>query len=121
MIAKLQHWSLRSRDSAGWQSPDEDGTRLFGLVFGHPKHFDGKELITSPVVQCTANRVVTRSGSEYALGPIDPAYERRYPGALQRLLARLGNDPMAPAPRRDRWISRAIKFLAQLTGKRSPS
>jgi hypothetical protein len=121
MTAQLQHWSLCSRRSGEWQSPDEDGARIFGLVFGHPRHFDGKELLTSPVVKRSANRIMTRSGSEYALGPIDPAYERRYPGALQRLLARLGNDPMAPAPRRAGWISRAKKFLMRLTGKRSTS
>jgi hypothetical protein len=63
--------------------------RLFGFVFGHPRHLDGKELLTSPVVRCHANRIVTRSGSEYELGSIDPAYERRYPDALNRLFARL--------------------------------
>lgn len=121
MTAKLQHWSLCSRRSGEWLSPDAEGARIFGLVFGHPRHFDGKELLTSPVVKRAANRIVTRSGSEYALGPIDPAYERRYPGALQRLLARLGNDPMATAPRRDGWISRVKQFLMRLTGKRNTS
>ena len=62
---------------------------MFGFIFGHPRHLDGKELLTSPVMRCRANHIVTRSGSEYELGSIDPAYERRYPDALQRLFARL--------------------------------
>ena len=33
--------------------------------------------------------VFTKSGSEYQLGLVDSSYERRYPGSLQRLLARL--------------------------------
>ena len=89
MFARLQHWSLHSRPPGEWQSPEEDGARVFGFVFGHPRHLDGKELLTSPVMRNSDNRIVTRSGSEYELGSIDPAYEPRYPDALLRLFARL--------------------------------
>ena len=93
MIAKLQHWSLRSRPLGEWQSPEDDGVCVFGFLMGHPRHCDGKEVLTSRVVRCQDNRIVTKSGSEYELGSPDPSYERSYPGALQRLFARLEQCP----------------------------
>jgi hypothetical protein len=125
MVARLQNWSLCARPPGGWQSPDNDGVRVFGFVFGHPRHLDGKELITSPVMRCFDNLVVTRSGSEYELGSIDPAYERRYPDALQRLFACLEqggtNRVRANEPRRDWCISRMRRLLASLSCKQRAS
>jgi hypothetical protein len=121
MFAKLQHWSLHSRPLGEWQSPEQDGVRVFGYVYGHPLHRDGKEVLTSPVIRCSANRIVTRSGSEYELGAVNPAYERRYPGALDRLLIRLGWTPKgcapAIAPRRAGCLSKVTRFLSSLGSK----
>ena len=101
--------------------------RVFGFVFGHPRHLDGKELLTSPVMRCSANRIVTRSGSEYELGSVDPAYERRYPDALKRLFARLeqggrgaggkgreGAEERSRGRREQSFVSRMRRFLAAL-------
>jgi len=89
MITRLEHWSLCSRPFGRVQPPEEEGVCLVGCVVGHPRHRDGKEVLTSPVMHCGVNAVVTKSGSEYALGLVDPSYERSYPGARQRLLTRL--------------------------------
>ena len=89
MNTKLEHWSLRSRPLGRVQPPEEDGVCLLGFVVGHPRHSDGKEVLTSPVMHYGANRIVTKSGSEYELGLVDPSYERCYPGSRQRLLTRL--------------------------------
>ena len=126
MAARLQQWSLRSRRLGQWQSPEEEGVCLFGFVVGHPRHRNGKEVLTTPVIRCCANRIVTRSGNEYELGLTDPAYERRYPGALQRLLARQQQDPAtdlarAPQPRHDGFVSRMRRFVASLVGKQRTS
>jgi hypothetical protein len=125
MIARLQCWSLFSKPPGEWEPPEKDGVRVFGFVFGHPRHLDGKELLTSPVLRCCANRIVTRSGSEYELGSIDPAYERRYPGSLRRLCVRLDPDSKDEAQRcaswRDACVSRVRKFLASLACKQRPS
>ena len=79
------------------QPPEEDAVCLFGFVAGHQRHRDGKEVLTSAVMHCVAHRIVTKSGTEYELGSVDPSYERSYPGALQRLLARLNAVRQEPA------------------------
>ena len=89
MNTRLEHWSLCSRPFGQAQAPEEESVCLLGFVVGHPLHRDGKEVLTSPVMHYGSNRVVTKSGSEYELGLVDPSYECRYPGALERLLTRL--------------------------------
>ena len=66
---------------------------MHGFVSGHPCCADGKEVTTSCVVGRAGNKVVTKSGSEYELGTVDPAYESMFPGAPQRVLARLSRIP----------------------------
>ncbi len=93
---RLEHWSLRSRPYGRWESPEEKGVCLFGHVVGHPLHQDGKEVLTTSILHFGVDCIVTKSGSEYQLGTVDPDYERRYPRALQRLLKVL--DKCLPAP-----------------------
>ncbi len=88
-IMKLQNWSVRSRPWGQFESPEQEGSCLYGLIVGHSLHRDGREVLTSRLAGRRANCVVTSSGSEYELGEIDPAYERTYPEARQRLLASL--------------------------------
>jgi hypothetical protein len=89
MNTRLERWSLRSRPFGLLQPPEEEDVCLFGVVVGHPCHRDGKEVLTSPVMHYGAKRIVTKSGSEYELGLVDPSYERFFPGAFERLLSRL--------------------------------
>jgi hypothetical protein len=93
----LRNWSLRSRPSGQLESPEQEGSCLYGLIIGHPLHRDGKEVLTSPVAARCANHIVTKSGSEYDLADPDPAYERLYPQARQRLFARLEPCSRQPA------------------------
>ena len=85
----LQNWSVRSRPWGQLEAPEREGSCLYGLVVGHPRHRDGKEVLTSLVVARHAGHILTKSGSEYDLADPDPDYERLYPEARQRLLARL--------------------------------
>ena len=93
MNTRLEHWSLRSRPLGLVEAPEQEDVCLFGVIVGHPFHRDGKEVLTSPVRHYRANRIVTKSGSEYELGSVDPSYERCYPAALQRLLSCLATGP----------------------------
>ncbi len=86
---KLDHWSLRSRPLGRIEPPEVPGVCLFGNVVGHPYHLDGKEVLTTAVLHFGLDCVITKSGSEYELGEIDPAYEMLYPGARERLLQAL--------------------------------
>jgi hypothetical protein len=89
---------------------------VFGFVFGHPRHLDGRELLTSPVLRCCANHIVSRSGSEYELGSIDPAYERRYPGALRRLCTRLDPDSKVEVQECASWRDACVFPSKEVSG-----
>ena len=94
---KVERWSVVSRTEYGFQPPDSESNCLQGFVTGHPSHADGKAITTSRLVGRNADRVVTRSGSEYELGEPDPAYESQYPNAKERLLE--GLKPCADQPK----------------------
>jgi hypothetical protein len=65
-MVKLKNWAVVDR---GGGLPC-----LKGEVYGHPKHDDGIEIVTSPIVS-TSGRVVTTSNREYELdGPPEPGY-----------------------------------------------
>lgn len=93
---RLERWSLRSRPYGRWESPEEAGVCLFGHVMGHPLHQDGKEVLTTAVLHLGLDCIVTKSGSEYELGTVDPDYEQRYPRAEQRLVRALNQSQPAP-------------------------
>lgn len=93
---KVEHWSLRSRPMGRIEPPEMPGVCLHGQVIGHPYHIDGKEVLTTAVLNFGLDTVITKSGSEYELGEVDPAYEKLFPGAEQRLLRAL--DRAQPKP-----------------------
>jgi len=80
---KLENWSI----THGLYKAPEQGGRLVGNVYGHPRHFDGKLVRTSRVVEVdpVAQTVRTHSGSIYELGTVDPGYEAVYPNARERV------------------------------------
>lgn len=88
MKYQLKEWSFGSNDSP-YTAPECRSFVLGGKVFGHPKHQDGKNIITSTIVGKRNGCVVTRSGSEYEL--LEPAsdYEQQYPNAKERLFKQL--------------------------------
>jgi hypothetical protein len=86
---KLEKWCVISRSSPALEPPELERFCLHGFVSGHARCADGKEVTTSLVVGRNGINVVTKSGSEYELGIVDPVYESLYPKAKRRLLARL--------------------------------
>jgi hypothetical protein len=83
---KLENWSVTCRWDQPYIAP-ELKTCLQGLVYGHPEFPDGETVTTSIIKEVTVEgHIVTKSGSTYELGEVDPAYELAYPNARQRLL-----------------------------------
>jgi hypothetical protein len=91
---KLDHWCLISRNAPLLQPPEQERCCLHGIVLGHPRCADGKEITTSLVVSRNGNCVVTKSGNEYELGEVDKVYESLFPNARQRLFAGLRSEPV---------------------------
>lgn len=86
---RIDHWCIIARSSPWLQPPEHERFCLHGVVRGHYRCADGKEVTTSTIVSRRGDRVVTKSGSEYELGPADPMYEALYPNARERMLANL--------------------------------
>ena len=73
-----------------WVVIDHNGQQcLAGDVFFHPLFDDGNNITTSSVVGKRGSFVITRSGSKYLLGVVDPQYEERYHDARYRLFSSL--------------------------------
>jgi len=83
----LEKWAMIMADP--FQAPEIATAVLNGLVYGHPRHHDGKRVSTSRVKGKRDGRVVTFSGSEYILGEVAPNYEKAFPGARERLMKSL--------------------------------
>jgi len=86
----LTKWSLR-HSIAGvdpYMAPERIKTYLNGDVYGHPNFADGTNVTTSSIVKVDndTETVTTSSGSLYALGGVDTAYEAAYPNAYTRLM-----------------------------------
>ena len=86
---RIENWCVLLRTSPALEPPERERFCLHGAVFGHPRCADGKEITTSLVVHRNGDRIVTKSGSEYELGAVDPFYESLYPNARQRVFAGL--------------------------------
>lgn len=84
----LENWSVVTNADA-YTPPELIVGRLTGMVYGHPNHYDGKEVVTSPVIGCQGDLIVTKTGSLYGLGKIDPEYAKLFPDAQKRLFESL--------------------------------
>jgi len=83
---RLENWSVGSNASS-YTAPELVSLRLHGNVYGHPRFDEGEEVTTSAIDKIDGDVVVTRSGSRYELGEVDPEYEKIYPDAKAKLLA----------------------------------
>lgn len=88
-MTRIDCWSLTALSCDPYTSPECIGFALVGVVTGHPKRPDGEVVRTSRIVGYNGTGVETASGTVYELGSVDPSYERQFPGARERLLARL--------------------------------
>ena len=85
MAYTLENWSFGSNDPHA--APEADPPTLFGEVYGHPRHVDGKEIRTSTIVGIEEEEtIVTESGSRYILGKVRPEYEDAFPDAKNRII-----------------------------------
>lgn len=82
---RLEHWSVVGAFDP-YLAPEMQAVMLLGNVYAHPLHYDGKNVMTSRIVGEIDGDIVTASGSRYVLGAIDPAYEKLFPGAKDRLI-----------------------------------
>lgn len=86
-IVRIENWKVVVRGDS-YIAPELMDQCLHGNVFGHPKKPDGSEVTTSAIVGWDANTrtVITKSGTHYLCGEIDPEYEKVYPDARQRMV-----------------------------------
>lgn len=83
---RLENWSIVQRNPDPYKAPELQRQYLHGKIFGHPDYEDGTEITTSAIWAIRDNLIITKSGSEYALGEVDPKYEAAFPDARNRLL-----------------------------------
>lgn len=75
---RLEHWYLMRYSEQGLYTPPElIKIHLVGIVYNHPdpRHHNGKEIITSFIVNVSGRYITTRSGSIYYLGEVDKEYK----------------------------------------------
>ena len=73
-MIKIDNWS--TTDTIGpYDAPELSRLRLHGMVFGHPRFPDGKEVRTSSI-QNVNGRVIKTRNSIYKLGRIDPGFRK---------------------------------------------
>ncbi len=71
--ARLEQWALVF------------GSRLHGLVYGHPNFTDGTRITTSSIQHVDKdNEEVHTHNTIYVLGTTDPNYEATFPNARER-------------------------------------
>lgn len=90
-MPRIHNWSTTVRGIGPYSPPELGGLALMGRITGHsnPDVGKGPVSITSIIVGKRNGKVVTESGTEYALGLIDPVYEDEFPGAHRKLLDQL--------------------------------
>ena len=88
---RLENWSVGFIGDQ-YTAPELRVSILQGNVYNHPnpaRHPDGKSISTSPIIGKRNRKIVTKSGTEYHLGKVDPNYEKLFPGARARVFKNL--------------------------------
>ena len=80
-MPKLENWNLVLRSNNPFQAPETCPVALHGRVTGREGFEDGSDVTTSPLdhIEEVGNGVdvaVTKSGTRYTLGAVDPKYVR---------------------------------------------
>ncbi len=85
---RLENWALCYQGDQ-YTAPELRKPILSGNVFNHPlattRHPDGKFIVTSTIIGKRGRKVITKSGTEYLLGKVNPDYEKQFPNARQRV------------------------------------
>lgn len=86
-VTILNNWSIVGVNDP-YKAPELQVFRLHGVVTGHPRLEDG-EVITTTRLRGKRNGYVATRNTLYQVGDVDPAYEKEFPGAKERLFASL--------------------------------
>lgn len=95
----LKNWSIGYRPDSTFIAPELRSLHLQGTVYGHHKFDDGKDIITSRIVEIKQADeetliVHTISGSEYEIhkADLDPITEEEYPDYWNRMIGALNEN-----------------------------
>lgn len=73
-MIKMHNWLIGGKEA---YSPPEDQVKVIqGEVYGHPRFPDGHKINTSALIECWSRTAVSKSGTRYVLGRIDPDYRK---------------------------------------------
>jgi hypothetical protein len=75
--ARLEEWSVMSKNDGPYKAPEQGSTFLYGKVYDHPHHEDGKFVSTSSIIHADGKEVTTRN-TKYTLGKASPLYKEWY-------------------------------------------
>lgn len=70
-FVKINNWSTTRGGGSPYDAPELSELRLQGVVIGHPRGCDGRNVLTSPIVDIDGRVITTRSGTVYSLGRPD--------------------------------------------------
>lgn len=88
---RIELWAFGTNNDP-YLAPELRFYFLSGYIYGHPHFDDGARIIcTSPIQSYDGIYIITRTGSRYLLGEVDPLYESEYPNAKERLIKNLEN------------------------------
>lgn len=86
--ARLENWSLCPAAPNPYQPPEiAPGVMLQGNIYEDDRFQDGFHVTTSLLQQVDGEYGVTKSGTFYKLGTVDPEWEKLFPGSRERFFA----------------------------------
>jgi len=81
-MPRLENWFVIGTGDA-YTAPEAQGRVLVGIVYGHPKHDDGKQIRTSRLQTLDLKtRVAVTRNTTYTLGMPDADYAKQFPASL---------------------------------------
>ena len=82
---KIENWAIVGLNP--YAAPEVQSECIVGIIYGHPKHDDGKRVRTSRIVRASEGVITTKTGSIYELGEVNKEYEEEFPNARERIFA----------------------------------
>lgn len=74
-MIKMHNWSIGGSGDA-YTPPELQVKKLRGEVYGHPRFPDGHRISSSALIEAWSRTAVTKSGTRYVLGRINPEYRK---------------------------------------------
>lgn len=95
-MRRIEQWGLVPILPSPFSAPEQtQGMAVTGFVYGYPGKPDGTPITTNIVKHAgdEPDTVMTKSGSTYLLGVVDPVYENQFPNARERFFNTLPKKP----------------------------